>query len=631
MNVLKNVSITGDVFGEYAFLTYAMSFDGGDGNVSAEYVFSLPSGAYITSFKIYSDGKTVNSKIISAVHASMTAEGKEACGVLKKVGKCEYMLSLTGLCKGESDILISVYTSIDNDRIILPLTRNGYGGDKSVHTASIRLNIADGAESEVSSPTHCVTVSEKYGGAEVVAENIAADRDFCVDIKRKTGRGFAIAAESVEGGEMLCGIYPRNITFKKPEKLLLIYDGACGFSAEEARLAKSFVFYAALAFDGRCAVLKNGKLITNGYVTLSDASADDLLGKLGEDDAYSDYAEKKHMMKALSGSANVMVMCVTNSEKSIYGDDAYCVSAGNKAMRSSLNVYPSDNVSSFASEAIEFCAVDFAAREMTVTAKGADASIISVSKRGCVTVYASYVGKRPKELVFVCGNQKATEQISDVKVYESYSPPGLVYADKRVKYLEKKLMSCSAEEISVIRKEIEKIGIKYSFLNSETSLFVQMGTKRAVLKTVIPNSAERAFGPPRGTSSLLGEKNAVVPSELFVKSCIAYIVQNIRADGAVCGGGELNRDMRKLQTEICIMALFAAEEQIDIGVIRKAEAFLNKKLKADAEEAKLYLRKVFKEPSYIPENEVPDLITAAKAVWQSVEYKKHICNCMNDL
>ena len=125
MNTLQSIKITGEVFSGHAFLSYILSFEGKNKNVSAEYVFSLPEGAQISAFKIYINGKIINSKVVTASHASMLLSGRDAYAGLKKINACEYMLTLGSVNDGKCDILLTAYVPLNKSRIILPLTKGG--------------------------------------------------------------------------------------------------------------------------------------------------------------------------------------------------------------------------------------------------------------------------------------------------------------------------------------------------------------------------------------------------------------------------------------------------------------------------------------------------------------------------
>ena len=239
-----------------------------------------------------------------------------------------------------------------------------------------------------------------------------------------------------------------------------------------------------------------------------------------------------------------------------------------------------------------------------------------------VTVYLKYFGSPPRTMEIICGENRIAENICDIKMYKSFSSPGLLYADKKVQKLQSRLRLSRMEDIPEIRKKIEQIGIKYSALNSETALVIRLGTKSAVVKTVIPSEANNSFGADGNVSSMFRESQSLVPSEVFVRRCISLIVQSIRADGAICADGEVYCDARKLQTEICVMALVAGGVRIERKTLMHIKSFLKKEIKEDRSAATEFLQKAFGQPSYIPENTEPDLLTAARAVWQSVQFKK---------
>ena len=611
MNILQNIKITGEVFSGHAFLSYVLSFESQNKNVSAEYVFSLPEGAQISAFKICVNGKIINSKVVTASHASMLLNGRDAYAVLKKVNTCEYMLTLGALNDGKCDILLTAYVPLNKSRMILPLTKNGYGNNVSQHKVSICLNVVDGNSGDISSPTHNIIVNKKSDGcAEVSAENIAANRDFCLDIKGRDNKNSAVLVEGVNGGEMLCRVCLQDLDCIKPKKLLLIFDMDCGFSKGESQLARSFVYYGARSFDGSFAVMSGNKFITDGFIKNNDENINALLYKLSD-------TEVGDSTDIWAETNDAVVVCVTNSDSVIRDDKTYCVSVGNIKKLSAQHIYPDDNIPEIARESIEYFVNQSGYENIRVNCGKADAEVISISEDGAVTAYVRYAGVCPDTIEIVCGNAKTVAYISNIKVYKSYSPLRLVYADKRIKQLEKRLLSCSVEEIQNIREDMERIGIKYSALNTETALAAAMGGVNAVIKTIIPSDADNTFDIGANATSMFRETQSVVPSDEFAKKCADLIVRSIRADGAICADGETDSVIRNRQTEICLMALIVANVKTYEGVMTALE---NKK--TDIDYAKGFLTRVFGEPTYIPEDTKPDLLTAARALWQWAYNKK---------
>lgn len=616
MNTLQSIKITGEVFSGHAFLSYILSFEGKNKNVSAEYVFSLPEGAQISAFKIYINSKIINSKVVTASHASMLLSGRDAYAVLKKINACEYMLTLGSVHDGKCDILLTAYVPLNKNRIILPLTKGGYGNNVSQHKVSICLNVVDGNSGDISSPTHNIIVNKKADGcAEVLAESIAANRDFCLDIKGRDNKNSAVLVEGVNGGEMLCRVSMQDLNCIKPKKLLLIYDKDCGFSKGESQLARSFIYYGARSFDGSFAVMSGDKFITDGFVENNDENINSLLYKLSDTEVGDSFA-------LCAETNDAVVVCVTNSDRVMPDDKTYYVSVGNIKKLSHQHVYPDDNIPEIAREAIEYFVNQSAYENIRLNCGKADAELISISQNGAVTAYVRYAGVCPDTIEIICGNAKTVAYISNIEVYNSYLPIGLVYADKRIKQLEKRLLSCSPEEIHNIREEMERIGVKYSVLNTETALAAAMGGDKAVIKTVIPSDADNTFDIGVNATSMFRETQSIVPSDAFAKRCAALILRSLRADGAICADGETDSVIRRRQTEICLMALMVANIKAYEGIMTATE---NKK--TDTSYAKAYLAQTFGEPTFIPENTKPDLLTAARALWQWTNKNLKNLNC----
>ena len=131
MNILKHISIKGEIFCEYAFLNFDFEFEHDMlDRISTEYIFRLPSGALISSVKVLSGTEFVPAKSTTVSHASKVIDLGMPAAQLRRVDNNLYSMNLSGISKGSCHILITAYAELkDNSgkkRLNIPLCDNVY-------------------------------------------------------------------------------------------------------------------------------------------------------------------------------------------------------------------------------------------------------------------------------------------------------------------------------------------------------------------------------------------------------------------------------------------------------------------------------------------------------------------------
>ncbi len=606
MNILKDVTVKGDIFSEYAFLSYTFSFESSD-EVSAEYTFSLPKNSLISSVKLFYNNRIIETKIASASHTAMLLKGGEALATLLRVKNDEYILSIGSLDESGLKLMLSVYSPISESRLSIPLARKGSGGSIASHTAQINLNAL--TAHRVTSPTHqLMTETTEDRGIKISSGKITPTKDFAIEILEREKSNAGILQKGITGGELLFKFYP-NTPMPLSQKLLFIYDGISSKTASV--MARDFIFYSIKNHSDKFAIATADTLLTNGYIDATDEALDSVLYKLshieptfGEWTEALKYADKDTSLILLTENPDIYdreqlknLHIVTFGAVSSFG----------------YHIYPNENIENRAKNIIKNILYAQSLKSCKIEPFGGEAYLIDCSYEKGITAYIRYTGAFPKKLTLSYGEHREEQTLDNIKVYDSFSPIGLICAGREQRLLYERLKTCSPEDVSHIRKEIEEVGLKYSALNSETALMGSLDKKTTPIRVIIPNEAD-LFS--ENTVSMFRERTSA-PDKDFICRCILYIIRNMRSDGAICTDGEINLTSRISLTKTCLAALIIADTNIDLtGYIKKAEEFISYGFKSK-QEAYDYLTSIFKTNEVIPKEIQLDLITCAKVIWQN--------------
>lgn len=584
MNILKDIKIRGDVFSEYAFLSYTLSFESSE-SVSAKYTFSLPKGSLISSVKLFFNGRITETKIASASHTAMLMQNEVALATLRRVKDNEYIFTIDNIDKNGIILMLSVYAPLSENRLSIPLSKKGSGTGEATHTADIQLNALN-AES-ISSPTHEITISEKN---QVSTGVISAGKDFSLALTYGKKESSGIVQKTISGGEALIKIYPEaSLSFDK--KLLFIYDGIS--SKTSSVMARDFIFHSAKNCGMPFAV--SGE--ADGFKPPTDEALSALLESLS-------HIETKATTICDVPDDTIALLLTEEPEK--YKDysieNLYTVTFGASAM-AGYHIYPGENVALRAENIIKDILFKLKLERYSITSPQ-DATIVGISDG--ITVYLKYSGAFPEGLILSNGEKAEKYPLKNIKVYDSFAPIGLVCAKIKQKLLYQKLYACSPDQISSIRKELEEIGLKFSSLNSETALIATLDKKVAPIRVIIPNDADQFT---ESTISMFRETTRLADRE-FLSRSIDYIIKHIRGDGAICTDGETSYFIRQKLSKICLAALILADKN---DYTKKTEEFLSFSFSGKAQ-AREYLLSIFKEDFVIPKELPLDLLTASKII-----------------
>ncbi len=583
MNILKHIGIKGEIFCEYAFLSFDFEFENElSDRISTEYIFRLPKGALVSDVKILAEDRLIRAKITTASHASKIIDLNVPAAQLRKIDNSTYSMNLSGIAKGSCHILISAYTELNDNsgkkRLNIPLCADCF--------ADIKMNMHQSAR--CTSTTHNIEVDEK------IETRILADRDFCLEFSEFERQNSAIAASDMFGGQMLIRIYPKAILKRKFKKVLFIYHPDL-FGAV-SRCAKEFILYAKEQFSEFTLVSSGGVLSGNDTDSLIEALSKITYG--GE--------IKLDGIQIDSETLPILV-----SEKPVLNTHFFNVTIGDAEGEN--HIFARDNIQTRAVEIINALSV-LKAEDIDVSAENADTEVVSVTDNS-VTIYASYSGTMPKS-VKVNGE---TIYLNNVSVYRSFAPIGLVCANLHIKREERRLLSAEPFEIIDIRKRLEKIGVKFSALNSETALMATLsGSKVSPIRVAMPIKHKKTYSAFDERYSMFEEVEKVKGRDK-ANAALDIILRSMRADGAICADGEINEEYKKKQTLICLLALIRAEFK-DKTYIKYARDFIGKysfdgiQFTEDKELAKKFLDKFFAGKTVPTKDYVPDLITSANII-----------------
>lgn len=245
MNILKNISVKGEVFAEYAFLSLDFQFESGcQDPASAEYIFTLPKDSAISDMKIVTaEGQIIRTTVTSMSHAEKIYASAEASAVLRLLGDSDCLLSLGGIANGSCRILLNIYVSLPKSdfgrQLVIPLAVSEYGTEERFCRAKVELTLrSDDDLLTISSSTHKIKNVRSRFLWTVTTDEISADRDFCLSICGGTEKNSAIAVTSDFRGEILCRLYPNWEGLSAADA-----ENVCAYAGgTEARIIETPVF-----------------------------------------------------------------------------------------------------------------------------------------------------------------------------------------------------------------------------------------------------------------------------------------------------------------------------------------------------------------------------------------------------
>ena len=597
MSVQTDIKVKGEVYTDYAFLSYELYFRNTDGkSVSAEYSFSLPEGAVISAVKIVDEsGRITNMSVIPTSHASALYESAETI-ILRKIDKIRYTINIGKVTDKGFSITFKLYVPLWGG-LTLPMSANDGTGEIELFLHKIY---------DFSSPTHPLKNSKTGNGITVSTGKIATDRDFRINIIGDKTVNSAIVVENAVGGEMLCRLN-MPLPARKYERLLLVYDKSLTGGALNA--AREFICCAAKTFKGEVVVAEKND--TFSFVARIADSGNDSISELIC--AVSNPTGDRIDISEFGEETLKIMLCRRKGEEAGFRT----VTFGGIAREASgdEHIYGRDDISRRAEEIIR----SFSIPKTDVNILADNAEILSVDENGCMA-YIKYIGDMPSCFKVSRGEEIQNVIIDKKETYKSFAPIGLVWADLLCEKYNRMLNFCEPWEIPHIRSKIEEIGIRYSVLNSETALAAVMGKGKPcpVRMHVINNEAD-VFAD---RISMFKEDDAVytrAESAYIISVCREIVYMNIRSCGGIYTSGELDTTMQKYQSLVCCLALMAAGEDKMLCDTLKLflEGYTHKgmMLTESREEADKMLREEFGDERMIFGG-VPDLLTAAKTLWQ---------------
>lgn len=529
MNLLTDIKVKGEVFCEYAFLSFEFLFENNtESTLSAEYRFLLPEGAVVSGMKIIDDtGRVITASVVSLTHGTAIWESSDSA-VLRRIDQTTYSLCLGGIAKGGCCVSLKVYAPIGNSRgrLSIPLATGGSGGKCRRH-AEIELLLRGWKALDAVSASHKIEKSETPAGPSIKTGKILADRDFQITFGEKGKVNSAIAVSDTFGGEMLCRLYPDAELFLKDKtayrRLMLLYDNRGSLAKGASAAARELICEMADNFDGETAVTVIGEkaeLLTDGFLRKADLGIEKIFMQLSDVSRYGDIGmEAKQLAEIIDEDTLAVLICGSDLDGSFfYGAESelagcrMCIATlgayaeSREADRlaeitegAREHIYGEERIKTQAEELLRVFAEPKISK-IEVYSNAAETIVITdnVSESSGITVYAKYIGTTPpREFELACGGRCVKAQVLETEVYKSFAPVGLVCAEHIYSRLCKKLTKARPSEIQKIRMDMESVGVRLSALNAETALAAVMGGgKPRALRVVMPASvcaAEDAF------------------------------------------------------------------------------------------------------------------------------------------
>lgn len=619
MNVLTDIKIKGEVFVNYAYLTYEFVFESRD-KISAEYSFRLPKVSGISSAKIIIDNKIINMSVVPLSHTNALWNGAEAV-ILRQTDRENYNLKLT-LAKGKScRIILRIYATVE-DEITLPIACGG-------GNAEIDLTL-NGIKS-VKSRTHEIIAEKVNNCISVKTGKFLADRDFNLCFDHSQNGNAALAVQGINGGEMLCRLRYGNQLSVKYKRLLLIIDRGSLYGGVMSA-AKEFLYAAAEQWSGEFAIVSVGA----ENELLADYKRGDCACRqqLTETLVNMDGIKIDEIDKYIDRETMPVVLCGTNTMYAT--EDMYAVSFGASARaridcKKREHIYGRDNIKVRAKQTLENFATPNAV--VGVTAVASSIRIINTGKDFC-DIYVRYKGEcMPQNFAVNINGTVINAVIDNAAVYKSSAMLSLCPAYVLCEKFKEAVKMCTPDEISSMRGEIERIGTEFSLLTSETAFAAVIGNGKPVpVRFVSANTNVDVFA--ERYNIFRESEKASSPEEAVAlwQNCLEVILNSVHTDGGIYASGEINPDMRKFQTVVCYLSLLSADMLKDNPVlsaraIAYVEGFEHRVLcvTENKAEANKMLKEFFGDTAAIY-NGNPDILTAAKYVWQSTG-KRNIIFC----
>lgn len=634
MNLMKSIKINGEVFSEYAFLSYCMEFEESESSVRCECVFKLPEKSYLSDMKIDDkSGRIITTKAIGLSHAARLFDTGETLATLRYNGNGEYMLALNKSKNKSYRIFLTLYAPIESSkclRLILPTAKKPFGDGGEPCEMGVNL-LVHGKSANISSPTHAIKKIYKENGVEVISENAYADRDFCVEIENSEHKNSAIYTDDGIRKEMICCVgIPDGIIKNENKNLWLIYDQTGSLKGGAAAAAKEFCLYAAKNFGVTVLIAKDelyeidnnleetlsqseigGGSLSAMLNSLSDRACDDVLpvlicGEPTEGGLVVSAAEK------LKESG----LCAVSFGAYEQSDDISRLTELCGGLKE--HIYGFDNIEKRTGEIFERFLKNYG--NMTVSADFAQAYLLSKTDDR-IYVYLKCTGGAIPDILKI---NNIAVSIGNIKFYRSFRPICIARAAAELGFLENELRLCDADDAIKIKECIEKVGVMYNVLNSETALSADIsGEHSEMIRVISENTGIVSHKVFDNRPSMFMEDTGIKDIE-YIMSCVDIVKKSIHSDGAITAAGEIDDSLRKVQTLVSLLSLAAAKmlckerfkKSIDFikGFEYKGAVF-----EYEPEAAEHNLAKLFNKNRIEKTDGIPDLITAVKIIYENCD------------
>lgn len=651
MKLLKDIKIKGEIFSEYVFLTYEFELDNTADGKNIDYIFRLPNNSLLSDMKIIdANGKLIMAKVVAAAYAAQLGE-TSTVAVLRCTENDTYLLSVTGAAAGMR-VKVNVYTLMTRNAeeigFIIPLAAGSGIGNAVKSFAEIELNAVGAENTTVFSPTHRMDTEYVGNGGtrlRIRTGKIPADRDFSLKMAGAKNKSRMIMSNNGLAADALCVVYPSPDFYEAckryRKKIFFIFDNTSLFMGA-ARAAKEFILFAAQACGRECSISYidgSGIAVVNfndsdiekilSAIDRSGGTLSELLQRAGEridsdtipilitDDRNADADAAEVIMRNFKNSGISMVRFGAVSRRDDIAAAAERCGGGVKT------VYGMDDVRKRAQEIVK--SVDFSSISIGVEAPGTEkAAIISYPDEigDGIGIYLDYGSSCAFGPLYVhCGRYSEEIRFENIEMYDSFAPTGLVYARLMSRHLTERLSYCAADEVQKLRKALEAIGVRYSAVNSETAYIAEFNGETAVIRVAIEDASVYGNSVFNNRASMFSEAYEEYTDEM-IHLCTKMLIKSMRSDGAICAAGEVDGDIRRRQTLICILALISAERiEPDCEFVRAAERYIGEysdgelKFTRDAEAARKALKPIFGDKFQDIVGVMPDLYTSARVVY----------------
>lgn len=588
MNLLKKISISGEVYPCYAKMLYRFDFESvSESGKSPRYIFSIPSDACITEFQILTEDK-----ILHRANTAALTEANEWCGYrlaeLQKGFYCFEWEAMKGeVCTLLVECIARIMPENGSYRISLPVGIQS--GDYETGKCRVEIELTlNGIYPESLRENENFNTEDKtftFAGE--------MNGDFHLICRAEKEENYMIAEEELGAGMAFCRLYVRNAEKDYEYKSAQLFLNLHGLvSEEDIRITKELFFRVFSAFPKDMPIkiyTTCGKYVLDDTYFSNENDRQRIFDILKEV-VISEIDPKDILSELYSSSTDeTLSVMIANSSAKIEKRDDFPIKLFTVGeyknnlsgyMNDNIHFYPKDMQEKYIENAVAHMLTDGGYEIDVGTASVREQLVFADTPNGYIDFIISYTGRSPKEITLLKRGEFAGRYLLPKGSAISRQPvAGQLYAMAKSYELGRLLDKASIPSVRAIKKQIAEIGTKYHILNQETMLTIENGgeERRIDFQPCLAFDWQEKGRIDRRT--IFGEEKIKPGDDELAKIkelCIKNLVRHIRADGGIypscCGLKE-----RAERTAMATLALLVSGERMVVPVADDAKEYLKGK------------------------------------------------------